>query len=1293
MRILLFSRHHEPDLLKATTMKTVIVPTYVRKDGTVVPSHAKLVHYDPDKGAHQIVSGNGSHSQKLAHKKLHASVPGFAGLPDEEQAIHIMSSATNSQKKASLSGMLSKWKASLLAGKKPSESEAKAFAELQNKDPSAAYKKQKEVTDVIGIEAFAALGSTFISANKTPDQESAASLIDERWETLSAVPKEAVPGVLQGLADALGYDVSDMKAAFDAKKAAKPSAVRVTDVATDSALDRMKIPPAMQGALLKPSVTIKTKNADGVHPTISWKEYVDSYVDAGATITEWFAKPKGAHVGYLLDKDGKKVTLPDAALWYAEAAIAFKKKHAAQPTAALPLSEKPAYDYLANISKKSGGNMNTVMGEAENWLDANPGKEDELSSSLVDLGYLLVAKQMGIYKPPMLHSAFTGGAYKFISDHLDDPAVMGYRSPKEAARAWLAHNNGKDAEANQALIDHGYSSSATLGNGETTGLNAKTNAEAAVATAKLQEIASGQGGHYPHKAYKKLEHDSDWIKLGPVARLEVVLALAKQMQQTANASSAVTGWKKVALAGSNPAPAQWTAFLALDADKKSKLLDEVKAKHGNWHHLVHPAAAKAPEKPEPKIILPTGPKDGDTKAGADGTLVFKDGRWHKQSGSSAYAVTSMAQSLNNEGPIHDVSAHAVAVEKKLNLKPGSLADAQGYSPTYTVQSADGKMFSVYAHSGVVRVRTSGNNTDQESAKALVAFLDGVQKKPKLTPKEYGAAAFAAGKPHAPLADNDFWSAHSEGSLSPSFKAMEEWSKGWDDANLNAGAQKQSTAQAAAPIQAAVPPSAASVDQGTNTDFVTYHNTTDGHSKFWSVCVQGDSLITKYGKIGAKGTATVKELGSNAAAHAQMAKLIKQKSAGGYVLHSDAAPAPYKTPAPDGGLVLSPEKPTGVGFEQALDNIQKFIGDGNTSGIQQELLLLHGLTSPGAKAAKKYAQDGIDYLNSIGGEGPKEGDTKPIKPTGIGYPSTLTNIEDWINDGNVGQLKITLDALNGISSLSAKAAAKYAQDGLDYLSGAAGPKEGDTKQGADGMLVFKGGRWHKVFTGKKLTDAEIAKVASWPNNGPAKEAKTAAKAGDGAKLNDIYWSAKEGSFPKTAAKIAKLATLMGVPLVKPAGSKAAPEPSAAPSSTPPGPKVIFSNATKDKNGGPSVTSMAGWVKTGDQKGSNPGGTFKDKNGQSWYVKFPATEDHCKNELLASKLYKAAGVDVPNLRLVSKDGKVGIASKIVDGVSKVGAGIKSAPGALEGFAVDAWPARWSAGKGLPSPTRSSAVYLAP
>jgi hypothetical protein len=113
------------------------------------------------------------------------------------------------------------------------------------------------------------------------------------------------------------------------------------------------------------------------------------------------------------------------------------------------------------------------------------------------------------------------------------------------------------------------SSSATLGNGETTGLNAKTNAEAAVATAKLQEIASGQGGHYPHKAYKKLEHDSDWIKLGPVARLEVVLALAKQMQQTANASSAVTGWKKVALAGSNPAPAQWTAFLALDADKKS----------------------------------------------------------------------------------------------------------------------------------------------------------------------------------------------------------------------------------------------------------------------------------------------------------------------------------------------------------------------------------------------------------------------------------------------------------------------------------------------------------------------------------------------------------------------------------------------------------------------------------------------------------------------------------------------------------------------------------------------------
>ena len=97
-------------------------------------------------------------------------------------------------------------------------------------------------------------------------------------------------------------------------------------------------------------------------------------------------------------------------------------------------------------------------------------------------------------------------------------------------------------------------------------------------------------------------------------------------------------------------------------------------------------------------------------------------------------------------------------------------------------------------------------------------------------------------------------------------------------------------------------------------------------------------------------------------------------------------------------------------------------------------------------------------------------------------------------------------------------------------------------------------------------------------------------------------------------------------------------------------------------------------TSMQMGSNHGGLYTDKNGQQWYVKVPKSEAHARNELLAAKLYEAAGVAVPTLKLVKSGGKVAIASQWVDGMQKVGAGIKSATGALEGFAVDAWLANY-------------------
>jgi hypothetical protein len=97
--------------------------------------------------------------------------------------------------------------------------------------------------------------------------------------------------------------------------------------------------------------------------------------------------------------------------------------------------------------------------------------------------------------------------------------------------------------------------------------------------------------------------------------------------------------------------------------------------------------------------------------------------------------------------------------------------------------------------------------------------------------------------------------------------------------------------------------------------------------------------------------------------------------------------------------------------------------------------------------------------------------------------------------------------------------------------------------------------------------------------------------------------------------------------------------------------------------------------GPQAGSNPGGLYEDSMGKKWYIKFPASEDHAKNELLASKLYGLLGIDGPHCKLVRKDGKVGIASAIIDGLKIDAAALASgAPGVAEGFGADAWLGNW-------------------
>lgn len=99
-----------------------------------------------------------------------------------------------------------------------------------------------------------------------------------------------------------------------------------------------------------------------------------------------------------------------------------------------------------------------------------------------------------------------------------------------------------------------------------------------------------------------------------------------------------------------------------------------------------------------------------------------------------------------------------------------------------------------------------------------------------------------------------------------------------------------------------------------------------------------------------------------------------------------------------------------------------------------------------------------------------------------------------------------------------------------------------------------------------------------------------------------------------------------------------------------------------------------------KGSNPGVFLRDpETGIEYYVKKPKSEEHARNEVLASALYEKAGIPAPVARLGrSPEGELVIVSPLITGGSKDfleridDEGILES--AREGFALDAWLNNW-------------------
>jgi hypothetical protein len=200
---------------------------------------------------------------------------------------------------------------------------------------------------------------------------------------------------------------------------------------------------------------------------------------------------------------------------------------------------------------------------------------------------------------------------------------------------------------------------------------------------------------------------------------------------------------------------------------------------------------------------------------------------------------------------------------------------------------------------------------------------------------------------------------------------------------------------------------------------------------------------------------------------------------------------------------------------------------------------------------------------------------------------------------------------------------------------------------------------------------------------------AANIGKQKHLNALHQHAKAGEWSKVEAyptpgtnTYAKMVQKYKADLLKqkPGGPAPAAEPKIHVHVEPalsPGPAKTAPVAPKHNIKGP--VELAGMEQTGPKLGSNPGGTYKDKDGKEYYVKIPKSDDHAKNEMLAAALFGAAGGNSLIYHPVTTpDGKlaVGTEKEKLDknNVSQLSPAQKQQ--AQRDFALHAWLANWDA-----------------
>jgi len=850
-------------------------------------------------------------------------------------------------------------------------------------------------------------------------------------------------------------------------------------------------------------------------------------------------------------------------------------------------------------------------------------------------------------------------------------------------------------------------------------------------------VLSGAGSHYQKVAHKLVQqHVQGWHDLNDDDKLAILLAHATDLQQAASDSAAISMWKKAALAGQNPKKAQWAAFHKLLPEKQAKLMALVKEKVGSIGHLAGASHAAQPQVQEPAAVQaapaePAAPAPVAKGPAAQWSDLTADKRAQMLTFVSPLYVnaygkpTAKAKQLAALGwdaltpevqeklaPIIEKFAPAVSGQAPSTKGPSEpmpekpapeSQDAKDHAKTATIGGVSFEAVKVENPSPHWRAKVAGGNL-----LPLTAATKGeLWQKLKAHHASVGDAAFAA--EFAPAAKSAKHGGGATGNLSaqqlqnlqsiPWFKQM------LPDSNTNAKSHNAAVAKIKAMAFA-----------GDTAGLQAFIDAKSGAKQTYA---KKQVLLAQTALAGLQAPGSTAAVpvepqpqipppvtADDLAAVAKMKaeKVAKTKAAleakgYGYQEH------PIK------GLLFAPHK-GGMAWsttfeevaQQKAQELEQQGLDVSIIGDSPYLIKVHGTTTatgsqPPKETASPPAKVKVD-AQLLENTEPGHNKFWAISVFGTTVKTHYGKIGTKGKE-TVKEYPSEAAAKNAAVKLMQQKKAKgYVYKGLvkheyDAPSGTVeqGPKEGDIKQGADVLLVFKNGRWHKAQQGdapkqfKKLTKEQIAAVigkitpgqSSFLSNKFGKGALKAALKGHG-ELMHSYWTGaiSNGGYPKTAAHIKAVAEAMGVDTsswgaqqdAKP--SSAATDPSVA---SKPSAPVLSAGTSKKINDAVPVRSMNGWTQVGGQKGSNEGALYQDKNGQKWYCKFPADQDVVLNEFLANRFYVMLGLKAPELRLVEKGGKLGIASKWIDGLTKGSAEeLAKAPGAKEGFVVDAWLANW-------------------